>query len=378
MTRRLLLLAASALVAGCTTTRLGPVATGTQPDAASADAVAAGARLFPARLGSRWGYVGPSGGVAIEARFDHAQPFSEGRAGVRVGSEWGYIDPTGAFVSVPVYAAAFPFEGGRARVVAGTGTEARMGFVGSDGAPTVEPSLLEAFDYGPDGHAPARAEAARIPLGLSVFESLGLVGSGRTPWLVLDAGGAVVAEVPAVTVLSFGDAGGRALAPFRTSSVVPGVDGRWGYVDAAGAIAIEPQFRGASVFSEGLARVSDRSRFGFVDASGRLVVPMQYAQADAFSEGLAAVRDGDLWGFIRPDGTVAIAPRYEAALAFSNGLAAVSEGGRWGYVRPDGETIIAPRFEEASSFRGALAHVVENGRAAYVDASGTVVWREAP
>ena len=237
MTRLALLLAALALAAGCTSTRLGPVATGTRPAAASAADVEAGARLFPARLGSRWGYVDPSGTVAIEARFDHAQPFSEGRAGVLVGGEWGYIDPRGVFVAVPGYDRAFPFNNGRARVVSGAGIRARMGFLGPDGAPTVEPSLLEAFDYGPDGHAPARAEAERVLLGLTVLKSVGLAGSGRTPWLILDAGGAVVAEVSAVAVLSFGDAGGRALAPFRTSSFVPGVDGDWGYLDATAATA---------------------------------------------------------------------------------------------------------------------------------------------
>ena len=378
MTRRLLILAASALVAGCTTARLGPVATGTRPAAATVADVEAGARLFPARLGRRWGYVNPAGTVVIEARFDHAQPFSEGRAGVLVGNEWGFIDPGGAFVAVPSYDRAFPFEGGRARVVAGTGGEARMGFLGPDGAPTVEPSLLEAYDYGPRGHATARAETKGIPLGLGLLETLGLVGSGQTPWLVLDADGAVTAEVDALSVLSFGEAGGRELAPFRPTSFIPGTGGDWGYLDGAGAVAIEPQFKLAAAFSEGLARVSNRSGFGFIDATGRLVIPMTYAQAGAFSEGLAAVRDGDLWGFVRPDGTVAIAPRYEAAMAFSNGLAPVSAGGLWGYVRPDGETAIAPRFDEASPFRGALAHVVENGRVAYVDATGTVVWRETP
>ena len=382
MTRLALLIALAAsgvLASGCATVRLGPDATGTAPAAVAPEAVEAGRRLFPARLGARWGYIDASGAPAIAARFDDAQPFSEGRAGVRVGSAWGYIDPAGAFVVVPEYASVFPFENGRGRVVAGTGREALVGFVGPDGAAVVRPSLAEALNAGPGGVVVARAPVARVPLGIDVLRGLGLAASGLTPWLVLGADGRTLAEARAVTLLAFGDAGGgRVLAPFRAAGAVPGVAGAWGFVDAAGAVAVAPQFRNAAPFSEGRARVSDRSRFGFADGTGAVVIPLRYEQADSFSEGLAAVRDAGVWGFVRPDGTTAIAPRFEAARGFTEGLAAVKENGLWGYVRPDGTAAIAPRFAEAAPFHGALARVTENGAAAYVDASGRVVWREAP
>ena len=382
MTRRLVLVLL--LASGCTSVRLGPEVARTPVAIAAADAVAAGERLFPAQIGGRWGYIDASGAVAIAPAFDDAQAFSEGRAGVRVGDLWGLVDPSGALVATPAYSAVFPFRDGRARVVAGTGREARTGFLGPDGEPVVRPSLVEALDYGPGGFAPARAEVARTPFGLDALARLGLSASSLTPWLVLDARGAVAAEVRAVTVLAFGDAGSgpdgrrRVLAPFRTAGAVPGVGGAWGFVDPSGQVAVAPAFRNAAPFSEGRARVSDRTRFGFVDGTGAVAIPLRYEQADAFSEGLAAVRDGGLWGYIRPDGTAAIEPRFEVARGFTGGLAAVQEGGLWGYVRPDGTVAVAPRFEGAAPFRGALARVVENGVAAYVDASGTVVWRDRP
>lgn len=392
--RRLLVLAlvlAGGIAGGCTSVRLGPDAAGSPSGRASDEAVSAGERLFPARIGARWGYIDASGAVAIAARFDDAQAFSEGRAGVRVGDVWGLIDPSGAFVAVPAYSAVFPSRAGRARAVTGAGREARMGFLGADGGPVVRPSLTEALDYAAasgeasgEAFAPARAEVARTPFGLDLFARLGLSASGVTPWLVLDARGEVAAEVRAVTVLAFGDAGAdaagrpRLLAPFRAAGAVPGVGGAWGFVDPSGAIAVAPAFRNAAPFSEGRARVSDRERFGFVDGSGAVVIPLSYEQADAFSEGLAAVRSGGLWGYVRPDGSTAIGPRFEAARGFTGGLAAVREGGLWGFVRPDGSVAVAPRFEEAAPFRGALARVVENGQAAYIDASGAVVWRGRP
>ena len=91
-----LLPAALVAASGCTTVRLGPDATGVRPAAAPAAVVEAGRRLFPVRVGTTWGYIDASGAVAVAPRFDDAQAFSEGRAGVRVGAQWGYIDPSGA------------------------------------------------------------------------------------------------------------------------------------------------------------------------------------------------------------------------------------------------------------------------------------------
>ncbi|HEX8385800.1 MAG TPA: WG repeat-containing protein, partial [Rubricoccaceae bacterium] len=110
MTRALCLFAlgAAGLVSGCTTVRLGPDAAGAPVQDVSAGDVSSGTRLFPARLGDKWGYVDASGAVAIAPRFDDAQSFSEGRAGVRVGLLWGYVGPTGAFVAEPAYASVFP------------------------------------------------------------------------------------------------------------------------------------------------------------------------------------------------------------------------------------------------------------------------------
>ena len=377
MTR--LALAAALVVSGCTSVRLGPVATGAAPAAVSASDAADGLNRFPVRVGPRWGFIDSTGALAVAPAFDEAQAFSEGRAGVRLGARWGYARPDGSLAGGTDYDSVFPFRNGRGRVVVGAGREARVGFVNADGAAVVAPSLTEALDYGPGGRAPARAEVAQTPLGLGLLERVGLHGSGLTPWLVLDAAGAAVAEVPAATLLAFGDAGaGGALAPFRASGRLPGVSGAWGFVDAAGAVAVEPTFRNAAPFSEGLARVSDRTRFGFVDGTGAVVVPLRYEQASAFSEGLAAVREGGLWGFVRPDGTVAIAPQFARARDVSGGLAAVQVGSLWGYADTAGRVVVAPRFSQADPFRGALARVTENGSAAYVNRRGETVWRAAP
>ena len=76
--------------------------------------------------------------------------------------------------------------------------------------------------------------------------------------------------------------------------------GKWGYIDRAGKFAINPQFRSASRFSDGLAAVQTEQSgpWGYIDKTGAVVINPQFDATNPFSEGLAAARIGDKWGYI--------------------------------------------------------------------------------
>src|SRR5262245_41153462 len=99
---------------------------------------------------------------------------------------------------------------------------------------------------------------------------------------------------------------------------------RWGYIDRSGKIVIEPRFREADEFSEGLAAVELTGRWGFIDASGKVVVEPQYSWANRFSEGLARVRIGaeryGKWGFIDRSGQMVIEPQFVDVIGGGDGL----------------------------------------------------------
>ena len=73
------------------------------------------------------------------------------------------------------------------------------------------------------------------------------------------------------------------------------VNDKRGYIDSTGKIVIQPQFEGASNFSEGLDVVATGNKEGFIDETGKLVIEPRFDTAREFSEGLAAVgfNDGD-------------------------------------------------------------------------------------
>src|ERR1035438_7137669 len=105
--------------------------------------------------------------------------------------------------------------------------------------------------------------------------------------------------------------------------------GKWGYVDVAGKMAINPQFDDADEFSEGLAAV----RLG-----GGVPKPFR---------GLGG---GGRYGYIHRDGKYVINPQFDEAGKFAAGLAAVKLGGRWGFIGKTGNFVINPQFDEAAAF----------------------------
>lgn len=127
------------------------------------------------------------------------------------------------------------------------------------------------------------------------------------------------------------------------------VEGKWGFINAAGQTVIQPQFLEVGRFSEGLARVSvpglteedrffERNASGFIDATGTFVIgpgpPVNfelpadrrsYAYGD-FHERLATFWVGDSTGFggyIDQLGKLAIPPEFSFMHDFSDGLASV-------------------------------------------------------
>jgi hypothetical protein len=165
--------------------------------------------------------------------------------------------------------------------------------------------------------------------------------------------------------------GGRSSAqdipfPFRRS------DGLYGYVNTNHCWVIEPRFRFAGRFSEGLALVEIDDWRGFINLSGGLV----FRRAEAivgrtFSDGLVRIRSNDKWGFINRHGIMAINPQFEAAYDFSNGLAPVKLYGRWGFIDQSGRMVINPIFDEIIlPFLDGLAVVQRNQRSEIIDQYG--------
>lgn len=157
---------------------------------------------------------------------------------------------------------------------------------------------------------------------------------------------------------------------------------RFGYINPKGEYVINPQFKNAGAFRDGMAWVQNmEGNYGFIDKEGNYVVQPEYKEATGFHEGAAWVVKSDGYPMaLRTDGKcfLKVKEAYEVSV-FSEGLALFSkrcEDGirRYGFMDEKGNVVIEATFTNASSFKNGLAAVRnENGEWGYIDKKGKIV-----
>jgi hypothetical protein len=136
-------------------------------------------------------------------------------------------------------------------------------------------------------------------------------------------------------------------------------DELWGYEDAFGNVIIEPQFRFANRFSEGLAFIVDNEeQRGYIDLSGNLVIPLPTARFPReFSQGFARVilRDWD----------------FGNEFVYSHG----GEGGPFVFIDRTGKNVFGMEFDYARCFEedGRARVIMIDGTRARIDRQGNIV-----
>ncbi len=144
-------------------------------------------------------------------------------------------------------------------------------------------------------------------------------------------------------------------------------DGKWGYREKGGSVAIPPRYQMAREFSaQGIAAVVDEQGWAWIDHTGQVLVrPLVIDNGpDYFREGVARFRRDGKVGFFDRHGKIVIKPGYEFAMPFFEGRAAVCDGcaeveegehravrgGKWGYIDAGGKLVVPLQFVEAGNF----------------------------
>jgi hypothetical protein len=166
-------------------------------------------------------------------------------------------------------------------------------------------------------------------------------------------------------------------------------DGKTIFIDPAGKIVLRPAFDIVRDFSEGLAAVNigeqrypvigvieKTGRWGYIDKTGKLALPMKFTQADGFSEGLAAVHLGQRAGFIDHRGKMMFEAPFDVSWGFHEGIVLVKSQLKMIYLDRSGRRLSTPSLDDNSSggnFSEGLAAVAINGLWGYIDKTGKLV-----
>lgn len=312
--------------------------------------------LFPAPMGTQWGYIDGAGRQAIAPAYENAGGFSSGRAPVALHDRWGYIDVNGAVLIPAIYRSAQEFRGDLAIVDSGL-VDHPFGLIDPKGGWVVSPSFRslapgdEAGELYLGQHEAGEASAfydRRGKLVCGPFEMAFPFSEGRAR--VKNESGQGWVDV-SCHFTSFPDAWPESTR-FAGGMIAARQGGKVGYLEPGGTFVIPPQYDGGGDFHEGLAPVEKAGRWFFIDPGGAVsaTLPDSVRHAEALSQGRSLVT-ADV----------------------------VGAGRKLGYVDRSGQWAGEPRWDEAEPYRDGLARVGEwrGDVVAYIGLSGEIVWKGA-
>ena len=333
----------------------------------------------------RYGYMDTSGRVVIKTQFKNAQSFSDGLAAVEVDGKWGYIDRNGEMIIQPQFLQARPFKNGRARVEVSPNS---WRYIDRIGKVAIDIDFNWSIKDFSEGLAASYVEdPKRFECLSKVYINMRAEYEGYRPgesslfcgrWGFIDLAGKLAVEPQFIEAFSFSD--GLAAVRVQNPNVKDQKSWLYGYIDHTGVIVIAPQFEAAFDFSEGIARVGVNGRITFIDKTGKRLTETTFDDAKDFHEGLAQIKINDRWGYLDKAGKIAIPAEFTIAARFSEGLAAAARSGTLvGYIDRTGAMVIREQFGIAHIFSDGLARVrIGDGRGlfntwGYIDKSGKAV-----
>jgi len=249
----------------------------------------------------KWGLAYADGVIMIPCEYDKISTFSRDRAVVRNGNEIYAIDKDNNRIAVP-YETVSDF---------GNYAESRISLQTDSGW---------------------RRATGDFELGTAVFDDIGTYSGGYAAakhngrWGVIDFTNQwlIPAEFDEIIQDELGRCYAQGVVFVRQSGNV--------FMYTNGGFS-EEVFEDARPFSdEGYAAVKKNGRWGFVDANGALMISFVFDDALSFGQHLAAVKLGESWGYISLTGSVVIETKFLEAKSFSDGSAPVLTDRGWQFI----------------------------------------------
>jgi len=320
--------------------------------------------IGPVKYKRRYGFIDHSGAFVIEPVFESLGPFAEGLAAFRKEGKYGFIDYRGEIAIPPVHETdrlAGPIFSDR---LAAVGQYGEVGYINPLGEFDIPKKFgvgrdffqnLTVVDFATspvehavinrDGDVVSRLDVYEVPYVSGWPSSWDLFGcfvvvNHELLTAFLNWKGEVIfpAKYPLMTEFCEGVAG-------FTENNEEGYN-IYGLVSLSGEILHRPSFYRMGPFAEGLAPAGrGPKQFGFINPVGEWVIEPKFRQAQCFSEGLACVTVHDN-----------------------------TRRGKKGFINRSGEMVIEPRFHREASFYNGFAQVEYEGKHAVIDKTGRVIW----
>ncbi|WPC42631.1 WG repeat-containing protein [Clostridium sp. JS66] len=158
------------------------------------------------------------------------------------------------------------------------------------------------------------------------------------------------------------------------------VNHKHGVINKEGKYILQPIYDSIMNASDGIFSVTKNGKDGYVDVNGKIVIEFKFACAHNFSEELAIVHtENRKYGVINKTGEFVIEPRFNYLRDFKDGLAVFSEkenSEKLGYIDTEGNIVIKEKYYEAKDFTEGLAAVETNKGMGYIDKKGKLIIKD--
>jgi len=306
--------------------------------------------------------------------------------------KWGYINNTGRFILKPEFDKAFRFQPNGLAVA---GKEGKVGLIDTAGKFVVE-LVYDAINDFTEGLAVAQDDS-----GFKVLNENGEVISGTYPYIDDYSNG----RASFYTILQDGklrygyldETGNVAVRPvfeyagsFENGRAVVRVrDSEYAIIDRNGNILKQLKYSYVMNLSDGMAAFLPKQdgKYGYLNSKGDIAIAPSFLSVMGFREGTAVVNASDdytvnKYGLIDKKGNYLIKPQYNDILQLGEGMVALGiaadpdnifAGSKYALAGQDGKIITDFLFYGMEHFKSGIASVYDNTKTFFIDKSGKKV-----
>ncbi len=172
------------------------------------------------------------------------------------------------------------------------------------------------------------------------------------------------------------------VSAFHDGMAAVRVDDHWGFVNEQGKMVIEPQFAYVDDFSEGIAKIGEKTgehtiKYAYIDKKGLWISLDLYDDAEKFKNGLAGVvkiNNGVRQrAYIDQTGKPIGGRWYHMMGHFYDGVTTVTLNGKMNLIDRQGNILSDVWFDDILPFSGELRVVKLDGKYGYINTKGEMV-----
>lgn len=150
---------------------------------------------------------------------------------------------------------------------------------------------------------------------------------------------------------------------FKNGLAYVHANGKYGFINGKGELAIPMQYNLVSEFNNGYAVAKQNGKFGCINTSGQAAIPFEYDGIDTPTNGLVRAKKGrgrsGKWGIINMQNNVIAPFEYTVIGAIKDGEAVARKGPKLGVINTEGKVVvpIAIEADYLAPFNNGIAEI---------------------